>query len=60
MRLSRAVDAHDVGRGRGSIQEVLSTIKARTLVIGITSDILFTIEDAVCSPTIFREPLSAP
>ncbi len=46
MRLSRAVDAHDVGRGRGSIQEVLSTIKARTLVIGITSDILFTIEDA--------------
>lgn len=46
MRLSRAVDAHDVGRGRGSVQAALSTIKSRTLVIGITSDILFTIDDA--------------
>lgn len=45
-RLSRAVDSHDVGRGRQSRESALASIRARTLVIGITSDILFTINDA--------------
>lgn len=45
-RLSRAVDAHDVGRGRGGLVAALQSMKPETLVVGITSDILFTIEDA--------------
>jgi homoserine O-acetyltransferase len=40
--LSKGMDSHNVGRGRGeSIKEVLHKIKARTLAIGISSDILF-------------------
>ncbi|MDE5930679.1 MAG: alpha/beta fold hydrolase, partial [Muribaculaceae bacterium] len=38
-------DTHDVGRGRGNTAEALSTIKARTLVVGISSDIIFTPEE---------------
>ena len=40
-RLSEAVDSHNIARGRGSIGEALSVIKARTLVVAISSDILF-------------------
>ncbi len=39
--LSKIMDSHNVGRNRGSISNALSKIKARTLVIGISSDILF-------------------
>ncbi|MEP7080533.1 MAG: homoserine O-acetyltransferase [Ginsengibacter sp.] len=39
--LSKSMDAQNVGRGRHSIEEALQKIKARTLVIGIISDILF-------------------
>ncbi|MCM1310562.1 MAG: homoserine O-acetyltransferase [Bacteroides sp.] len=46
MRLSRAVDAHDVGRNRGGIKAALSSIKSKALIVGITSDILFTTADA--------------
>lgn len=45
MRMTRAVDSHDVGRGRGGIEKALATVSARTLVISITSDILFTPAD---------------
>ncbi|MBR5132801.1 MAG: homoserine O-acetyltransferase [Alistipes sp.] len=40
-RLSEAVDSHNIARGRGSIAQALSTIEARTLVVAISSDILF-------------------
>ena len=40
-RLSEAVDSHNIARGRGSIGEALAKIKARTLVVAISSDILF-------------------
>ena len=40
-RLSQAVDSHNLSRGRGSLEEVLQGIKAKTLVVSITSDILF-------------------
>ena len=40
-RLSQAVDSHNLGRGRGSVEEVLQQIKAKSLVVAITSDILF-------------------
>lgn len=43
-RLSEAVDSHNVARGRGSIAEALGCIKARTLVVAISSDILFPVE----------------
>jgi homoserine O-acetyltransferase/O-succinyltransferase len=43
--LSKMFDSHDVGRGRGKIEEALGLIKAKTLVIGITSDILFPPEE---------------
>ncbi|UBM60319.1 homoserine O-acetyltransferase [Marinilongibacter aquaticus] len=39
--LSKMFDSHDVGRGRGSVAEALKMIKAKTLVIGISSDHLF-------------------
>jgi len=39
--LTRAMDSHDLGRGRGGYHAGLSRIRARTLAIGIRSDILF-------------------
>ncbi len=41
--LSKAMDSHNVGRGRGSVEQALGTIKAKTVVIGIDSDNLFPI-----------------
>ena len=40
-RLSEAVDSHNIARGRGSVAEALRAIEARTLVVAISSDILF-------------------
>ncbi len=34
-------DTHDVGRGRGGTDAALASIKAKTFVVGITTDILF-------------------
>ena len=39
--LSKAMDSHNVGRNRGSIPNALGRIRARTLVVGIRSDLLF-------------------
>lgn len=39
--LSRSMDSHHVGRGRGGVATALGRIQARTLVIGISSDVLF-------------------
>lgn len=40
-RLSQAVDSHNLGRGRGSVEEQLRRIRSKSLVVAITSDILF-------------------
>ena len=40
-RLSQAVDSHNLGRGRGKVEEVLASIRAKSLVVSITSDIIF-------------------
>ncbi len=40
-RLSQAVDSHNLGRGRGKVEDVLKQIKSKSLVVAITSDILF-------------------
>lgn len=44
-RLSKMMDSHNVGRDRGGVREALSSIKARTLVIGIDTDILFPVQE---------------
>lgn len=43
--LSKGMDSHNVGRGRISIENALQKIKARTLVIGIETDILFPVSE---------------
>jgi len=39
--LSRSMDAHNVGRNRGGVEKALQQIKAQTICIGISSDILY-------------------
>ncbi len=39
--LSQSMDAHNLGRGRTSVQNALAAIRASTLTIGIETDILF-------------------
>jgi homoserine O-acetyltransferase len=43
--LTKGMDAHNLGRGRGELAEVLQSIQAKTLVIGIVSDLLFPISE---------------
>lgn len=43
--LSKAMDSHHIGRDRNSVEDALQQISARTLVVGIDSDILFPIEE---------------
>ena len=43
--LSQGMDSHNLGRGRESVEKALQQIKANTLVIGITTDILFPVAD---------------
>ena len=43
--LSKAMDSHNLGRGRESLEQALGSIRAYTLVIGIDSDILFPVAE---------------
>ncbi|MBB1286001.1 homoserine O-acetyltransferase [Flavisolibacter sp. BT320] len=43
--LSKAMDTHNLGRGRGELSDVLKTIRAKTLIIGITSDLLCPLQE---------------
>jgi homoserine O-acetyltransferase len=43
--LTKGMDAHHLGRSRGSIQEALVSIRAKTLVIGIDTDVLYPPEE---------------
>ena len=43
--LSKAMDNHNITRGRGDAKEVLSSVKCNTLVLGITSDYLYPLEE---------------
>jgi len=40
--LSKAMDSHNLGRGRGGVEKALSEIKAKVLAIGVDTDVLFT------------------
>jgi homoserine O-acetyltransferase/O-succinyltransferase len=44
-RLSQGMDSHDVGRSRGGVEKALKQITAKTLVIGIKSDVLYPIAE---------------
>ncbi|MFT7120141.1 MAG: homoserine O-acetyltransferase [Neolewinella sp.] len=43
--LTRSMDTHDLGRGRGGEAAALQTIKAPTLIISIDTDVLFPTEE---------------
>ncbi|HNW49000.1 MAG TPA: homoserine O-acetyltransferase, partial [Bacteroidales bacterium] len=43
--LTKSVDSHNVGRGRGGTAKALGQIEAFTIVIGIDSDNLFPVEE---------------
>lgn len=43
--LSKAMDSHNVGRGRGGTEAALRQIRSKTLVLGISTDILFPISE---------------
>lgn len=43
--LTKAMDSHDVGRGRGGVEAALKRVKARVLSIGIKEDVLFPKEE---------------
>ncbi|HLG03949.1 MAG TPA: homoserine O-acetyltransferase [Bacteroidia bacterium] len=38
--LTKTMDSHNVARGRGAMEKVLKNVKAKTICIGISSDIL--------------------
>lgn len=44
-RLSQSMDTHDVGRNREGVENALKRITAKTLVIGIHSDVLYPISE---------------
>ncbi|WP_400193380.1 homoserine O-acetyltransferase [Hymenobacter sp. B81] len=43
--LSQIMDSHHVGRGRGGVAAALARVRARTLVLGISSDVLFPVSE---------------
>lgn len=45
LSLSKSMDSHNVGRGRGGIERALGELRAPTLVIGIETDVLFPPEE---------------
>ncbi len=45
--LSKSMDSHNVGRKRNSVIEALKKITAKTLVIGITTDVLFPVQEQI-------------
>ncbi len=43
--LTRAMDSHDVGRGRGAYEDALRSVRQPALVVGIDSDVLYPPEE---------------
>ena len=43
--LTKVMDSHNVGRKRNSVEAALKKIKAKTLVIGISNDVLFPVSE---------------
>lgn len=45
LTLVDAMDSHDLGRGRGPVEAILRRITARTLVVGISTDVLYPVAE---------------
>jgi homoserine O-acetyltransferase/O-succinyltransferase len=45
VRLTQAMDSHDISRGRGTFQEVLDRVNIPALIIGIDSDVLYPVNE---------------
>jgi homoserine O-acetyltransferase len=43
--LTHAMDSHDVGTGRGGVRAALAQVSARTLVVGVSTDRLFPVDE---------------
>lgn len=43
--VTKTLDSHNVGRNRGGLEQALSGIKAKTIAVGISSDLLFPPEE---------------
>jgi len=43
--LTKSMDSHNAARGRGTMEEVLKNINAKTIVIGISSDMLCPVDE---------------
>lgn len=43
--ITRTLDTHNIGRGRGSREEAFSLIQAKTTVVAVSSDILFPVAE---------------
>jgi homoserine O-acetyltransferase/O-succinyltransferase len=57
MILTRFIDSHNISRGRQNIEELLKAVKARTLVIGITTDILYPVHEQKLLATLFPDAI---
>ncbi len=44
--LTKAMDSHDIGRGRGSVETALEVIQSKVLAVGVNSDLLFLAEES--------------
>jgi homoserine O-acetyltransferase len=44
--LTKAMDSHDIGRGRGGVEMALKSIQAQVFAVGVNSDLLFLAEEA--------------
>jgi homoserine O-acetyltransferase len=53
--LSKAMDNHNVGRGRPGLEAALLEVKAKTLVIGIESDLLFPLAEQIFLASMIRD-----
>lgn len=62
--LTRAMDGHDVARGRGDYGSVLGRVRAPVLVVGIESDVLYPLAEqeelAACLPNARLARLASP
>lgn len=46
-RLTQAFDSHNVGRYRGGIESALASIQCPTMVVGISTDIIFPVSEQI-------------
>ena len=45
VRLTQAMDTHDISRGRGTFEEVFGRLRIPALIVGIDSDVLYPVDE---------------